>query len=120
MLDGTPVLDIKPYIPQYDNPVHCESPTEWLTASASSNLSNSASSPSSPSARHLDGREGSTPALLSNSSMGEREAPDGEEGATCRTVLAPPLLNSARSLSPAPQVIHSIYFYNLKNKVTFL
>lgn len=22
MLDGTPVLDIKPYIPQYDNPYH--------------------------------------------------------------------------------------------------
>ncbi|KAJ9587721.1 hypothetical protein L9F63_018848 [Diploptera punctata] len=64
MVDGTPVLDIKPYIPQYDNPLHCESPTTRL----------------------LDGREaedGPSNSLptQAESRMGEREAPDGEEGA---------------------------------------
>lgn len=28
MVDGTPVLDIKPYIPRYDNPIQCSLGTE--------------------------------------------------------------------------------------------
>ncbi|XP_021914680.1 tRNA (adenine(37)-N6)-methyltransferase-like isoform X2 [Zootermopsis nevadensis] len=78
MVDGTPVLDIKPYIPQYDNPLHCET----------SNL------------RYLDGREAEDEPMMTSpgdanlspviskaqparpeSRIGEREAPDGEEGA---------------------------------------
>jgi hypothetical protein len=78
MVDGTPVLDIKPYIPQYDNPLHRET----------SNL------------RFLDGREAEDEPLVASpvdadlspvtcnvqpacpdGHIGEREAPDGEEGA---------------------------------------
>lgn len=39
MLDGTPVLDIKPYIPQYDNP-SILSNTQYITKQQSNNTGN--------------------------------------------------------------------------------
>lgn len=67
MVDGTPVLDIKPYIPQYDSPLPCNNV---------------------PVVRTMDGREAdrepvvvAPPERLAEGRMGEREAPDGEEGA---------------------------------------
>lgn len=77
MIDGTPILDIKPYIPQYDSPGFS---VVDLNASLHDRL--------------LDGRENeATPPSVSNnvslndsvtsnrsdSRIGEREAPDGEE-----------------------------------------
>ncbi|XP_067002988.1 tRNA (adenine(37)-N6)-methyltransferase [Anabrus simplex] len=88
MLDGTPVLDIKPYIPQYDNPLHCDS-SDVVGSSL-------------PPLRCMDGQEAEQDSSLgtqqnpvyplapnanagglcgkSESRFGEREAPDGEEG----------------------------------------
>lgn len=59
MLDGTPVLDIKPYIPHYDNPVTLNQ--QWNTE------------------KHL-GNDiyGSNSELIDHSRI-PREAPDGEE-----------------------------------------
>ncbi len=57
MLDGTPVLDIKPYIPQYDNPVNLSQ--QW---SAEGRLSST------------DDQD-----ELGDHSCIPREAPDGEE-----------------------------------------
>ncbi|PSN36996.1 hypothetical protein C0J52_21523 [Blattella germanica] len=100
MVDGTPVLDIKPYIPQYDNPLHCESPMSRL----------------------LDGREAeveSTSAQTSqqDSRLGEREAPDGEEGA--RPSAVPPLGMQNERSSNAQVRIPSWIAQVSKLKVTF-
>lgn len=59
MLDGTPVLDIKPYIPQYDNPTFLAN--QWNAEFQRS--------------KQL---YGSNSELLDHSSI-PREAPDGEE-----------------------------------------
>lgn len=96
MVDGTPVLDIKPYIPQYDNPLHFRS----------SNL------------RLLDGREAEEPMGTSSgdavtctaqparpeSRIGEREAPDGEEGAQ-PSVVPPVVAQSERTQVRIPSWI---------------
>lgn len=86
MVDGTPVLDIKPYIPQYDNPLHCrtsdlrlldgreteDEPLGMLPSDAHLSPVNCMAHPTQP-----------------ESQIGEREAPDGEEGA--RPSPLPPL-----------------------------
>lgn len=59
MLDGTPVLDIKPYIPHYDNPVTLSQ--QW---NAEKHLGNDI--------------YGSNSELIDHSRI-PREAPDGEE-----------------------------------------
>lgn len=72
MMDGTPVLDIKPYIPQYDNP-------------NSMSLEND---------RKVEGavlEEGSSTGAMYNSDA-SREAPDGEEA-----VKIPSWIQSAAS-----------------------
>lgn len=97
MVDGTPVLDIKPYIPQYDDP-RCL-PTRTLVSEGNSEEASS----SGVGERHVEGGAGAGPppqapsvvletvldlpvedALeeihLSNGVDSLREAPDGEEG----------------------------------------
>lgn len=81
MVDGTPVLDIKPYIPQYDSP-------GFTVPELNDSLHE----------RLLDGREtdnvnqvstfslnDSVSSNRSESRIGEREAPDGEEEETPHT-----------------------------------
>lgn len=50
MVDGTPVIDIKPYIPQYDDPRTATTLTE-------SSASNNSLDASSEEARTMDGEE---------------------------------------------------------------
>lgn len=69
MLDGTPVLDIKPYIPQYDNPVFLSN--QWYSDMQRSNA-----------------LCGSSDELLDHSRI-PREAPDGEEGCSADNVQSP-------------------------------
>ncbi|XP_034246652.1 tRNA (adenine(37)-N6)-methyltransferase isoform X2 [Thrips palmi] len=101
MVDGTPVLDIKPYIPQYDDPLDCQHPL--LNENMESRLI-------------VDGRESDdedlnpailsldlTPRLREASLMGMREAPDGEEGTS--PVLGRPLVSPAVSPGPSASLI---------------
>lgn len=68
MLDGTPVLDIKPYIPHYDNPVTLSQ--HW---NAEKQLGNDI--------------YGSTSELIDRSRI-PREAPDGEEEGSANDVAS--------------------------------
>ncbi|CAH1960105.1 unnamed protein product [Acanthoscelides obtectus] len=108
MIDNTPVLDIKPYIPQYDNPgiVNLnipnvdlnESVTEIADAARDLSLASTSVDDGFENGRIMDGEEnvrreqvlGSSVTersasrleenyARSHSRMGEREAPDGEE-----------------------------------------
>lgn len=84
MMNGTPVLDLKPYIPQYDNPLELyDDDTLELP-------------------RQLEGQESeslpsivtvNTDPIIEEERRGQREAPDGEEGQE----------NNPRSSSPLPQ-----------------
>lgn len=98
MVDGTPVLDIKPYIPQYDDPRFL--PTRTLLPEGNNE---EASSSSTVGERHVEGEAGAASpphvpslcleavldlsvddaveeSILSNGGDSLREAPDGEEG----------------------------------------
>ncbi|KAG8222835.1 hypothetical protein J437_LFUL010345 [Ladona fulva] len=102
MIDGTPVLDIKPYIPEYDNP--CNSKTSYNSCTEVGEVI---------VGRLMDGREledndeehqclgvrgemhhrHSSAESLNTSSIGltseyEREAPDGEEDEICSIAQA--------------------------------
>ncbi|XP_060522201.1 tRNA (adenine(37)-N6)-methyltransferase [Cylas formicarius] len=107
MVNGTPVLDIKPYIPQYDNPVLFNSTHSFNQPSEPTGLEESGLDVSSSSeltdtnevlSRVMDGQENLTLdqevesvvgslhyrvdqsfSDRSNTRIGEREAPDGEE-----------------------------------------
>lgn len=94
MVDGTPVLDIKPYIPQYDNP-HAGFPSDNTPIYQTNDVSDQEDL-EEENVRIMDGDEngghydGNTSIQnssveesfynRSNSRIGEREAPDGEEG----------------------------------------
>ncbi|XP_056645416.1 tRNA (adenine(37)-N6)-methyltransferase [Diorhabda sublineata] len=113
MINETPVLDIKPYIPQYDNPVYLSTVNSTNRSDTIDNAA-STSSISEPSPdeiesgnetnrpvnneRIMDGQENEREQVVdapvvnnlrctteelfytrSNSRIGEREAPDGEE-----------------------------------------
>ncbi|GLH12628.1 Nef-associated protein 1 [Gryllus bimaculatus] len=93
MVDGTPVFDIKPYIPQYDSPMHRESPNISSDSLSTLRLMEGrdaddipgtsgqgvANSPAGAAASPLSLVE-SIERLRSDERIGEREAPDGEEG----------------------------------------
>uniref|UniRef100_A0A1B6KD78 TsaA-like domain-containing protein n=1 Tax=Graphocephala atropunctata TaxID=36148 RepID=A0A1B6KD78_9HEMI len=99
MLDGTPVLDLKPYIPHYDNPVElsvdwdgeCEGPTGSERLELDGQESDPESAGPSASAPR-------TPVTVVEGVDSEREAPDGEEGIS---PAAPLLLGSSSSPLPA-------------------
>lgn len=86
MLDGSPVLDLKPYIPHYDDPAQLCLEPDWERQA-------------------LDGEEGessSTPVLAPvlprpSPAPASREAPDGEE----EQLEASPSLVHSRSPLPA-------------------
>lgn len=84
MLDGTPVLDIKPYIPQYDNPVFLHNQNQSCT-------------------HRLSVLPGNNIESIDHSSI-PREAPDGEEDSTDGT------LNAVANALPNDQV--RIYYLN--------
>lgn len=84
MLDGTPVLDIKPYIPQYDNPVFLHSQNQ-------------------SGMQRLSILPGNNIESLDHSSI-PREAPDGEEDSTDGT------LNAVSSTLPNDEV--RMYYLN--------
>ncbi|KAF5307543.1 hypothetical protein FQR65_LT06899 [Abscondita terminalis] len=124
MVDQTPVLDIKPYIPQYDNPTLIEDLNNSLDLATLSSISiNESQGSESVHVRVMDGEEGDEreQAIIGASSsttrnsgyvnleetyhesrsisrIGEREAPDGEEE---ETVAASNVTNSN---SPQGQV----------------
>lgn len=100
MLDGTPVLDLKPYIPHYDNP-------------AQLNLEYSDGVQTDRDRLELDGQESEeesrvpsastvqpSPAEVVQARLSEREAPDGEEGHLVGP--SPPTSLHHRSISPLP------------------
>jgi hypothetical protein len=86
MVDGTPVLDIKPYIPQYDNPLHCETTNLRLMDGREAEDEPVGTSPSNTNLSPVNCR---AQPPRPESRIGEREAPDGEEGA--RPTLVPPV-----------------------------
>ncbi|KAK3932973.1 tRNA (adenine(37)-N6)-methyltransferase [Frankliniella fusca] len=119
MVDGTPVLDIKPYIPQYDDPLDCQHPLvgENMETRLITDGCDSDDEDLTPAILSLDltpRRDSLAPVarspirdammLVSHSPvrdpslMGLREAPDGEEGTS--PVLGRPLVSPA--LSPGP------------------
>lgn len=94
MVDQTPVLDIKPYIPQYDSPLCLNSPfpDEYSTSPRAQRTPvgpRVSESDDGENVRVMDGEEwnasyGTAPensrfSSLAAARMGEREAPDGEE-----------------------------------------
>lgn len=123
MVDGTPVLDIKPYIPQYDDPLDCQHPliNQTLESRLIVDGRESDDEDLSPAILSLDltpRRDSLAPVARSPvrdallvathspvreaSLMGMREAPDGEEGAS--PVLGRPLVSPA--MSPGPSSSH--------------
>nr|CAD7452575.1 unnamed protein product [Timema tahoe] len=116
MVDGTPVIDIKPFIPQYDNPVHYESPDSTTVPSSRLMDGREAENetPASASAGHTDsvgtvlslGNSMDRSSLRVESRIGEREAPDGEEEISSpSTATASISVQSERtSVSPSTQV----------------
>lgn len=98
MLDGTPVLDLKPYIPHYDNPTELSVDYPEGSSVEMERL-------------ELDGQESDTestepvnvfrprPAIAAVDPL-EREAPDGEEGHL--DGASPPVSFCQRSISPLP------------------
>ncbi|KAJ1530328.1 hypothetical protein ONE63_005244 [Megalurothrips usitatus] len=123
MVDGTPVLDIKPYIPQYDDPLDCQHPLlgDGMESRLIVDGQESDDEDLAPAILSLDlapRRDSLAPvarspirdALLFSSHspmrdaalMGLREAPDGEEGTS--PVLGRPLVSPA--LSPGPSSGH--------------
>ncbi|XP_046661828.1 tRNA (adenine(37)-N6)-methyltransferase-like [Homalodisca vitripennis] len=99
MLDGTPVLDLKPYIPHYDNPVElnvdwdgqCGVPTETERLE----LDGQESDPESAGPSTVTLR---APTTIVGGVDSEREAPDGEEGVNPAASL---LLGTSSSPLPA-------------------
>lgn len=92
MVDGTPVLDIKPYIPMYDNPLH----TVTSAADHSTHMEiRDADVPGSSGSGNPNVPAGAAapPVILVESvdhirpdeQIGEREAPDGEEGTSSQS-----------------------------------
>ncbi|CAH0551319.1 unnamed protein product [Brassicogethes aeneus] len=92
MINDTPVLDIKPYIPQYDSPSFCNNVsisenddtyiTRDLPSTSGANLSitrvlDGEENKVTQSGTHINLEE--TIFARSTSRIGEREAPDGEE-----------------------------------------
>lgn len=122
MVDGTPVLDIKPYIPQYDDPLDCQHPLmgDCMESRLMVDGQDSDEEDLAPAILQLDltqRRDSLAPVTRSPvrdvafashapirdaSLMGLREAPDGEEGAS--PVLGRPLVSPA--LSPGPASSH--------------
>ncbi|XP_052133174.1 tRNA (adenine(37)-N6)-methyltransferase [Frankliniella occidentalis] len=119
MVDGTPVLDIKPYIPQYDDPLDCQHPllSDNMETRLITDGRESDDEDLSPGILSLDltpRRDSLAPVARSpvrdalmmvshspvrdSSLMGLREAPDGEEGTS--PILGRPLVSPA--LSPGP------------------
>ncbi|KAJ4448171.1 hypothetical protein ANN_10184 [Periplaneta americana] len=98
MVDGTPVLDIKPYIPLYDNPLHCETPTLRLLDGREAEDEPASTSPGDT---NLSPVMCTTQPARPESRIGEREAPDGEEGA--RPSLLPPV-GTQNERTSGPQV----------------
>uniref|UniRef100_A0A1B6D5Q2 TsaA-like domain-containing protein n=1 Tax=Clastoptera arizonana TaxID=38151 RepID=A0A1B6D5Q2_9HEMI len=87
MMNGTPVLDLKPYIPQYDNPLElCEEESPELS-------------------RQLEGQESVRPQPAPVQSVVEeqREAPDGEEceEGNSRTSIQSPVSSQRHIRVPA-------------------
>lgn len=99
MLDDTPVLDLKPYIPHYDNPTELSVDYPDGTNVEMERL-------------ELDGQESDTesvepvsvfqprPVVIAAADPSEREAPDGEEGHL--DGASPPASFFQRSISPLP------------------
>lgn len=104
MLNGTPVLDIKPYIPHYDNPLQLslddpddeeESITRQLEGQESERVPFSLVTSPPPRATSGD-NSCSGSSNVGNSEM-QREAPDGEESEQ----------NIARASSPSVSTLQT-------------
>lgn len=101
MLDDTPVLDLKPYIPSYDNPL-------YLTKSIiSGDVQGDEDQASSDAC--LNSIEGDIGRLNCSKDFGKREAPDGEESGEQVTPL-PVNLSTDTSF---PMVSCCIYLFIL-------